>query len=76
VAPPDRSDQPRRIDTRADIGSVDLNASADSRMSENALRLASWVEWLPHPEAVKKVVNDVSAVGMVNGALWHDLVQS
>jgi hypothetical protein len=50
VAPPDRSDHPRRTDTRADIGSVDLNASADSRMSENALRLASWVEWLLHPE--------------------------
>lgn len=50
MAPPDRSDHPRRMDTRADIGSVDLNANAGSRMSENALRLAAWVEWLLHPE--------------------------
>lgn len=50
MAPPDRTDQPSRIDVRADIGSVDLNQSAGSRMSENALRLASWVEWLLHPE--------------------------
>jgi hypothetical protein len=45
MAPPDRDDHPR--DT------TPLNAAGipeDSRMRRNAEKLASWVEWLLHPE--------------------------
>jgi hypothetical protein len=46
VAPPHRTDEPRHEGANA---LEDLKLS-ESRMGPNAARLASWVEWLLHPE--------------------------
>jgi hypothetical protein len=51
-----------------------MTAGAALPLITDAAITAAWSATFS--EAVKKVVNDVSAVGKVNGALWHDLVQS
>lgn len=50
MAPPDRGETPRRDDSRGDLTKVRLHEGSRSRLSRNANRLASWVEWLLHPE--------------------------
>jgi hypothetical protein len=50
MAPPDRDDYPRRPDSRAVLERRKIDSDAHSRMAHNAGRLASWVEWLLHPE--------------------------
>lgn len=46
MAPPDRSDTPD-AEGQETLGNLGLTTS---RMGRNAARLASWVEWLLHPE--------------------------
>jgi hypothetical protein len=50
MAPPDRGDTPRRGDSLADLAQVRLDEASGSRLSGTAGVLASWVEWLLHPE--------------------------
>lgn len=50
MAPPDRGDKPRRGDSLADLAHVRLDEASGSRLSGTANQLASWVEWLLHPE--------------------------
>jgi hypothetical protein len=45
MAPPDRSDEPRDTSVLDDAG-----ITTDSRLRHNAARLASWLEFLLHPE--------------------------
>lgn len=50
MAPPGRSDQPQRADSRQDLETLQLDDPKETRLGHNAARLASWVEWLLHPE--------------------------
>jgi hypothetical protein len=50
MAPPDRGDYPRRSDSLDVLADLRIDEGADSRLTRNAGRLASWVEWLHHPE--------------------------
>jgi hypothetical protein len=50
MAPPDRDDYPRRTGSLAVLRSRRLDKDSPSRLTHNAGRLASWVEWLLHPE--------------------------
>lgn len=50
MAPPDRGDTPRRGDSLIAVAEVRLDPGAGSRLSPTANVLASWVEWLLHPE--------------------------
>jgi hypothetical protein len=50
MAPPDRGDTPHRGDSQKALRDVGLHAGSGSRLSPTANVLASWVEWLLHPE--------------------------
>lgn len=50
MAPPGRGDTPQREDSLAELGRAGLDEASGSRLSGTANQLASWVEWLRHPE--------------------------
>lgn len=50
MAPPGRGDTPHRGDSHTALTDAHLTERLDSRLSRTANILASWVEWLLHPE--------------------------